>query len=348
MQTILSILGLVTAIATAITAQITTINPRVGAWVMLAGAVTAAIGGAVHKYANLGQGQTALGIIVAAAGVVALATDVIPAAWAQIIAIVGTAAAAAGGSLFGWKSEPSDPGNGKLSTRWEPPSEDKSTLRGPHRSMLAAFAAGKRSRYVIASALSAILLLQSACAQKTTLDRIGAVVVVAASAFQIEINQLCASGNLDAGKCATLRQRADQVVTRSQQFAGQLAKFGEITPGNISALTLQFAEITGFFQGLLVDAGFSPASRAVRIVQFAIDSLIAASTVIAAIHPAGVVKAQRSMGIARPNPMPSQVQVAIPKPDKDVQQALDGAGKRALGPSVYKHLRAEFGLQVAE
>lgn len=104
MQKIVSWLGLVAAITTAITAQVVTINPRLGAWVMLAGAVAAAAGGALTKYAGAGTLPAALGIVVAVAGVLAMATDVIPTSFAAIIAIVGTAAAAAGKSLFGWET----------------------------------------------------------------------------------------------------------------------------------------------------------------------------------------------------------------------------------------------------
>lgn len=104
MQQIVSWLGLVASITTAITAQVVAINPRLGAWVMLSGAVAAAAGGALTKYAGAGTLPAALGIVVAVAGVLAMATDVIPASFAAIIAIVGTAAAAAGKSLFGWES----------------------------------------------------------------------------------------------------------------------------------------------------------------------------------------------------------------------------------------------------
>lgn len=100
---VISFLGLLAAIATAVTAQVTALNPKYGAWVMLAGAVAASTGGALSKYLNAGPVATGLGIIVAVAGVLAMATNVIPASYAQVIAVLGTAAAAAGKSLFGWE-----------------------------------------------------------------------------------------------------------------------------------------------------------------------------------------------------------------------------------------------------
>lgn len=108
---LISFFGLVATIATAITAQVTAINPKFGAWAMLIGALAASTGGALSKYLAAGPVATGLGIIVAVSGVLAMATGVIPAGYAQIIAVIGTAAAAAGKSLFGW-TDSGDPGDG--------------------------------------------------------------------------------------------------------------------------------------------------------------------------------------------------------------------------------------------
>lgn len=102
---IISTLGLITAIGTAIAAQVSAINPRYGAWVMLAGTLAAASGGALAKFGAQGPIATGLGLIVAVSGVLAMATDVIPGGFAALVAIAGTAAAAAGKSLFGWEQE---------------------------------------------------------------------------------------------------------------------------------------------------------------------------------------------------------------------------------------------------
>lgn len=109
LQKVISWLGLLAAVLMATVAQITAINPRLGAWVMLISAVAASIGGALTQFAAAGVVPTALGIIVAVAGILAGATDLIPAGYAHIIAILGTAAAAAGKSLFGWEAPPAPP-----------------------------------------------------------------------------------------------------------------------------------------------------------------------------------------------------------------------------------------------
>lgn len=109
---LISFFGLVATIATAITAQVTAINPKFGAWAMLIGALAASTGGALSKYLAAGPVATGLGIIVAVSGVLAMATGVIPAGYAQIIAVIGTAAAAAGKSLFGWTDSGGDGGAG--------------------------------------------------------------------------------------------------------------------------------------------------------------------------------------------------------------------------------------------
>lgn len=352
MSGLISVLGLVTAVATAITSQLTVINPRIGAWVMLLGTVLSGVGGAVHKRLSLGPATTFLGVIAAVFGILSQATSVLRPSIAQVIAVLGTSATAAGVSLLGWETKPKGGTGGlTMSLGYVPPVEDKSTIRGP-----------KRVKFLGKTIILHILifsLLFNGCTQKITLDRVGAIVVTAVNAYLLEIRQLHAGGNIDNDKYAALKANGDLAKERAEQFAQELHAFGQITPGNVAQLTQQVASLVGFLRQLLRDAGLDPKSKAIRIVSFAIDTLDAAAIVIASIHPAAIVAANRNTGILRNNPTPSAVTIKIPKPDREVTKALedaDKAGVRFLLPPSTKRpatkrvdptLMSDFRLQTA-
>lgn len=101
---LVSILGLLSTIAAAIASQVGAINATAGKWTMFAGAVAAAAGGALVKFATAMPWALRLGLIVAVAAVFGQQdfAGLIPKYVADIVAIIGTAAAASGESLFGW------------------------------------------------------------------------------------------------------------------------------------------------------------------------------------------------------------------------------------------------------
>lgn len=357
----ISVLGLVTAVATAITSQLTATNPRIGAWLMLGGTVASAIGGAVHKRLSLGPVATFLGVITGVVGVVAQATDVARPSIAQVIVVIGTAATASGVSLLGWESKSKNGGGGlTMSLGYVPPREDKPTIRGSkresyrwdlHYPIYSPGRPGQSMKTLLAVLLSGSLLF-SGCSQKTTLDRVGAIVLTAVNAYLIEVNQLHLGGNLSVEKYSALKANGDLAKERAEEFARELVALGEITPGNVVGLTQQVASLTGFFRQLLPDAGLDPKSKAIRILSFAIDSLDAASIVIAGIHPAAVVASNHNTGVLRPNPRSNAVTIKIPKPDREVRQALEAAHLGStVKPPGHKHgipgEFAEFRLQTA-
>ena len=107
MSKIVSWLGLLASVAAAIASQVGAINPKAGAYTMLAAAIAAAAGGAITKYVNMAAGAVFLGLVVAVAAVFAAPdfASLLPTSVIQIIGILGTAAAAAGKSLFGWDDQ---------------------------------------------------------------------------------------------------------------------------------------------------------------------------------------------------------------------------------------------------
>jgi hypothetical protein len=208
---------------------------------------------------------------------------------------------------------------------WQPPTQDKSTIRN-----------SKLFRSLLLLSLSFSLVL-SGCSKRTTLDRIGTGVVTAVHAYRIEIDQLYVAGNLSERKYRELKDQSQLALRRAEEFARRLAAFGSITPNNVTQLAIEVTNLTLFLEQLLRDAGLLPESKAIRILSFAVATLKAAAIVIAAIHPGGVVMATRDTGLARPNPNPSQVNVDLPKADKEVREAIEAAGKRAtVKPSTYE------------
>lgn len=176
--------------------------------------------------------------------------------------------------------------------------------------------------FIVAIIIFALTLPLAGCGNKATLDRVGAIAVTAVNAASVELDQLCAGGSLDPRKCESLKPKLAVAKVRAKQFSDQLAAFGAITPGNVGEITLQFASFTTFLQQILADAGLAPDSLPIRILTFAVNTLIAASAVIAGIHPPAVVDAAKATGIARRNPTPAQVKVALPATDAQVQASL--------------------------
>lgn len=105
-QKLITILGVIAAVASAILAQVEVISASTGAIVALVGALAAAAGGALTKFIEGTKAVTVIGVLVAVAGVLAGAGDLVGDKYAQYAAILGTALTAIGKSLFGWESEP--------------------------------------------------------------------------------------------------------------------------------------------------------------------------------------------------------------------------------------------------
>lgn len=104
-QKIVTVLGVIAAVASAILAQIDVISAKWGAIIALVGALAAASGGAITKFIESTKLVTIIGVLVAVSGVLAGAGDLIGAQYAQYAAIVGTALTAIGKSLFGWEDK---------------------------------------------------------------------------------------------------------------------------------------------------------------------------------------------------------------------------------------------------
>lgn len=110
MSKIVSALGVISAVLFAVAPQFSTLNPRTAAWLTLIGTAVAAASGAIVKFDGVeNKLVTVLGVVLAVASVGAGAADLLPESVVLVFSIVGTAVAAIGKSLFGWKSDSAGP-----------------------------------------------------------------------------------------------------------------------------------------------------------------------------------------------------------------------------------------------
>lgn len=108
MQPIISLLGVVAAVAFSVAPQFEVVNPKTAAYLTLIGTAVSAASGALLKFGGQNKLVTILGVALAVVGVGAGAVDLLPSNIVFVLTIAGTVIAAVGKSLFGWDApEPS-------------------------------------------------------------------------------------------------------------------------------------------------------------------------------------------------------------------------------------------------
>lgn len=110
MATILSALGVLSAVAFALAPQFSTINPRIAAYCTLIGTAVSAASGALVKFGGQNKTVTILGVALAVVSVGAGAVDLLPANVVFGLSVIGTVIAALGKSLFNWEDPPKPEG----------------------------------------------------------------------------------------------------------------------------------------------------------------------------------------------------------------------------------------------
>ena len=100
MEKLLSVLGVVAAVAFGVAPQFGAVQPKTAAWLMLIGTTVSAASGALAKFGEDNKALTGIGVVVAVAAVLAGATDLIPSNVTMVFSVIGTAMAAVGKSLF--------------------------------------------------------------------------------------------------------------------------------------------------------------------------------------------------------------------------------------------------------
>lgn len=106
MATILSALGIISAVAFALAPQFSAINPRIAAYCTLIGTAVSAASGALTKFGVENKIVTVLGVALAVVSVGAGAVDLLPPNVVFALSVAGTVIAAIGKSLFNWEDPP--------------------------------------------------------------------------------------------------------------------------------------------------------------------------------------------------------------------------------------------------
>lgn len=185
---------------------------------------------------------------------------------------------------------------------------------------------------VMTLALVSLTLPLVACGNKTTLDRIGNVAVAAATAFDSALVQYLKGKSISQATYDKLKPRAEALIKEAKDYDALIDGYAEIGPGDVGAITAQTATLISRFRGTLQDAGLfgiSPNATAIKVLNFAVDSLTIASAIFAGLFPPpAVVTAQAGNGIPIPKKSLKATPVQLPRTDKDTQKALNAAGEK--------------------
>jgi hypothetical protein len=170
-----------------------------------------------------------------------------------------------------------------------------------------------RLRLVLIPLLIGSLVTQ-ACGNKTTLDRVGAVVVAAVSAYSNEIDQLRAQGLISETKYNRAKEKAGAIRLKAEEFNRILSGFAEIRPGDTPAILQQINALAGLVDASLSDTALGDLaqnSKPIKALRYIRATLDAASIVVAGLFPPPVAGVQ-SRPAVRPAVIPSQVVVNLP------------------------------------
>ena len=181
-------------------------------------------------------------------------------------------------------------------------------------------------------ALVGLTLPLAACGNKTTLDRIGNVAVAAATAFDAALVQYLAGKSISEATYQKLKPKAEALIAEAKAYDVLIDGYAVIGPNDIGAITFQTAQLVAKFRGTLQDGatwGLSPNSTAIKVLNFAVDSLTVASAIFAGLFPPpAVVTAQAGNGIPVPKKALRATPITLPKRDKETQKALQAAGEK--------------------
>lgn len=196
---------------------------------------------------------------------------------------------------------------------------------------------------VMTIALIGLTLPLVGCGSKTTLDRIGQVAVTAAFAYQTQLDSLLAGGSISQEQYNKLKPGADAALLNAKEFAAVVSGFAEIAPGDVPRITLQISNLVSVFRNTLQNAalgGLAPTSLPVRILQYGIDTLLAASIVFAGLFPPPTVQsATRGNGIPPAKKNLKVTKLQLPATSKDVKGAMEAAGQKVA---------AAYGIKLAD
>src|SRR3990172_511222 len=119
-------------------------------------------------------------------------------------------------------------------------------------------------RNILLAILSCSLIFQG-CGSETTLNRVGAVVLVAVNAYQLELDQLLSQGQISQEKRDKLFAQSVLIKSKAEEFSKLINGFAVIKAGDIPQIILQINGLVGLLDRSLADlAGLSPTNGAIR------------------------------------------------------------------------------------
>lgn len=276
-QKIITIAGVIAAVAAATAGQIGAIDPKAALYVTLIGAVFAAIGGAISKFLEANIYVTLTGVGVAVFGVLMGAGDLIGTTKAQIAGILGAALTSMGKSLFGWD-------------------DDNSGGQGAARGGVS---------FSMIGALMLGALSQTACGNATTLERVGATVVQVSKAITAEAASLRAAGLLTPAKLDALDRKAKAIEVSAQALQSYLNSLPGVNATNKAEVLSKIGETLSLVSGLAQNTevvGLPPDNLFVKILTFGNITLQNAAIAIAALNPPSSKSARGAIGTQTAEP----------------------------------------------
>lgn len=284
-QKLITVAGLVAAVAAATAGQIGALDAKAALYVTMIGAVFAAVGGAISKFLEADIYVTLTGVGVAVFSVLMGAGDLIGTTKAQIAGIIGAALTAIGKSLFGW--------------------DDDSSGQGAARGGVS---------FLLMGALIFGAMTQTACGNATTLERVGATVVQVSKAITAEAASLRAAGLLTPAKLDALDKKAKAIEVSAQALQSYLNSLPSVNAANKAEVLSKIGETLSLVSGLAQNAdvvGLPSDNLFVKILTFGNITLQNAAIAIAALNPPSP-RARRGTSSAGSNPGAQAAEDGVP------------------------------------
>lgn len=142
-------------------------------------------------------------------------------------------------------------------------------------------------RFAILSLIISFAVLCAAC-NKTTFDRIGAVIVAAAESYQRQVDNLFAEKLISQETYDKRKASAAAAIVDAKDYQSLLAKYPVINKGNISQIAGATSDLARKFRATLTNpdlGNLPPGSGPVKALGYAITVLDNASIALAALFP---------------------------------------------------------------
>lgn len=168
---------------------------------------------------------------------------------------------------------------------------------------------------LIAPFLIIALCLPLAACKKTTLDRVGAVLVQGATLYVLELDQI--KPQLDPAKWERLHRQALAIQSRATLVASTIAQFpeGKVTRENSAQVVALVGILIEQVNGVLTDpaiAGLGEDSKIVKVLRYVTGTAGAISITLAGLFPPPIPNAPEATQAIRAR----DIEIKLPKQPK--------------------------------